>query len=148
MNRIHRTLTMFILGAALGAPALAFAHQDTAGNPAGSQLTTVRADELKGKKVVNETGDEVGTVDSIVRDKKTGRVAAVISVGGFLGLGEHKVTIALADLGMRGDSLLAPPGTTKDKIESMPQYDDSAYEKVNGDEKVTVGSSEGHGGSK
>ena len=149
MNWIKRTLKMFILGVALGAPVMALAQQDPQGRPQGSQLTTMRADELTGKKVVNETGDEIGKVDSIVRDKKMNRVEAVVSVGGFLGIGEHKVTIALQDLGMRGDDLLAPPGTTKEKIKNMPEYNDSDYEKVNGDQKVTVGSTAGaQGGSR
>jgi hypothetical protein len=145
MNPIKRTLTLCILGVALGAPLTALAQQNPQDHPQGSQLSTVRADDLKGKKVVNDTGDEVGTVESIVRNKKTGLVQAVISVGGFLGIGEHKVTIALQDLGMHGDRLLAPPGTTKDKIQNMHEYNEADYDKVNGDERVTVG---GQGGSK
>jgi uncharacterized protein YrrD len=149
MNPIKRTLTTCILGVALGAPLTALAQQDPQDHPQGSQLTTLRADDLKGKKVVNDTGDEVGTVDSVVRDKKTNRVEAVVSVGGFLGIGEHKVTIALQDLGMRGDRLLAPPGTTKDKIKNMSEYNEADYEKVKGDQKVTLGSTSGpQGGSK
>ena len=149
MNPIKRTLTMFVLGVALGAPATALAQQEPQDSPKGSQLTTIRADDLKGKKVVNDTGDEVGSVGSIVRDKKTGRVEAVIGVGGFLGIGEHKVTIALQDLAMRGDRLLAPPGTTKEKIQSLPEYNEANYEKVSGDQKVTLGSSaEKQGGAK
>jgi sporulation protein YlmC with PRC-barrel domain len=145
MKPIKRTLAMCVLAVTLGAPVTAFAQQDPQGPPQGSRLETMRADDLKGKKVYNDPGDEVGTVDSIVRDKKTNRVEAVIAEGGFLGIGEHKVTIALQDLGKRGDGLLAPAGTTKQTLDNMPQYDESNYEKVNGDEKVTLGA---HRGSK
>jgi sporulation protein YlmC with PRC-barrel domain len=140
MRPIQRTLTLCILAVALGAPVAALAQQDPEGSPQGSQLETIRVDNLTGQKVYNDAGDEVGTVDSVVREKKTGRYEAVISTGGFLGIGAHKVTIALEDLAMKGDRLLAPPGTTKDKIESMPEYNESDYEKVNGEEKVTLGS--------
>ena len=149
MRSIKRTLAMCILAVAVGAPVTALAQQDPEGSPQGSQLETTRAGDLVGKKVYNEAGDEIGKVDSIVRDKKTHQVEAVIDVGGFLsgvfgpggvlGIGEHKVTIALEDLGKRGDDLLAPAGTTKDKLESMPQYDESNYERV------TLGT---HGGSR
>ncbi len=145
MRPIKKTLAMCILAVTLGAPVTALAQQDPQGRPQGSQLETMRADDLKGKKVYNEAGDEIGSVDSIVRDKKTNRYEAVVAEGGFLGIGEHKVTIALQDLGKRGDGLLAPAGTTKDTIKNMPEYDESNYEKVNGDEKVTLGM---HGGSK
>jgi hypothetical protein len=103
----------------------------------------MRADELDGKKVINDSGEEIGKVDSIVREKTTKRVAAVVSVGGFLGIGDHKVTIALQDMGLHGDRLMAPAGTTKEKVKSMPEYDESHYDKVPDAEKVTVGSSAG-----
>jgi len=143
MRPIQRTLTLCILAVALGAPAAALAQQDPEGTSQGSQLETIRVDNLTGKKVYNEAGDEVGSVDSVVREKKTGRYDAVISTGGFLGIGAHKVTIALQDLAQKGDGLLAPPGTTKDKIESMAEYNEGDYEKVNGDQKVTLGSAGG-----
>lgn len=143
MRPIQTILATSILAVALGAPVTALAQQelgDQSQAAQAAQVETMRADDLKGKKVYNDKGDEVGTVDSIVRDKKTGRYEAVISTGGFLGIGEHKVTMALQDLAKKGDGLLAPPGTTKDKIENTPQYNESDYDKVNGDQKVTLGS--------
>ena len=145
MRPTKRTLAMCALAVALGAPVTALAQQDPQGPPQGSQLETIRVDNLKGKKVYNEGGDELGTVDSVVRDKKTHQAEAVIASGGFLGINEHKVTIALEDLGKRGDDLLAPAGTTKDTLKNMPEYDESNYDKVKDDEKVTLGM---HRGSK
>jgi sporulation protein YlmC with PRC-barrel domain len=145
MKPIQRALATCILAVAVGAPVTALAQQASEDPPQGSQLPSMRADDLKGKKVVNDTGDEIGTVDSIVRDKKTHAVDAVVSEGGILGIGGHKVAIPLQDMGTRGNDLLAPAGTTKDKIESMPSYDEANYDKVSGDEKVTVGSTGGSG---
>ncbi|HEX8793649.1 MAG TPA: PRC-barrel domain-containing protein [Polyangiaceae bacterium] len=140
MRPIQTILATSILAVSLGAPLTAVAQEDLGSQDQAAQVETMRADDLKGKKVYNESGDEVGTVDSIVRDKKTNLYAAVIATGGFLGLNEHKVTIALADLSKHGDGLLAPPGTTKQKIENTPQYNESDFDKVNGDQRVTLGS--------
>ena len=144
MRPIQTILATSILAVTLGAPVTALAQEDLGTQDQAAQVETMRAQDLNGKKVYNEAGDEVGTVDSIVRDKKTNEYDAVIATGGFVGIGEHKVTIALQDLGDRGDGLLAPAGTTKDKIEKMPEYDEANYDKVNGDEKVTLGSPSSH----
>ncbi len=138
MRSIFTATGSMVLALALGAPATAMAQQRP-DPPPTSQLAPMRVDQLTGKSVINDTGDEVGKVKDIVRDKTSGQVAAVVGIGGFLGIGEHDVTISLQDLSMRGDRLQAPAGTTKDKLEKMPQYDDSKYEKVSGDQKITVG---------
>ena len=44
---------------------------------------------LKGDKVVNYKGEDLGTIEEIMIDLDRGRVAyAVLSFGGFLGLGD------------------------------------------------------------
>lgn len=138
-----------VLALALAAPAaMADQHQDQTRPAEGSQLPTMRVDQLEGKKVVTEQGEEIGEVDNIVRDKVTKKVFAVIEVGGFLGIiGTHDVAIALTDLTMRSDQrLAAPPGTTKEKLESMPEYEEENYTELRDEEIVTVGSRTGVGG--
>ena len=47
------------------------------------------ASTLKGDKVVNHRGDDLGKIEEIMIDLDHGRVAyAVLSFGGFLGLGD------------------------------------------------------------
>lgn len=135
-----------VLALALASPALATEQQGQQGAPQGSQLPTMRADDVSGKKVVNDKNEDIGRVDSIVRDKATNKVNAVVSVGGLMGIGGHKVTIALEDLSLRGDRLAAPAGTTEDKLKQMPEYNESQFVKVPDDEKVTVGTRTGTGG--
>lgn len=49
----------------------------------------ISADKVEGTAVYNRTGDKLGTVDKVMIDKISGRVAyAVMSFGGFLGMGE------------------------------------------------------------
>jgi hypothetical protein len=49
----------------------------------------IASDKVEGTAVYNRQGDRLGTVHNFMVDKSTGRVAyAVMSFGGFLGMGE------------------------------------------------------------
>src|SRR5262245_66442908 len=49
----------------------------------------ISADKVEGTAVYNRAGEKLGTVGKIMIDKISGRVAyAVMSFGGFLGMGE------------------------------------------------------------
>ena len=55
-------------------------------NPSGSLIA---GDQVSGTTVYNRGGEKLGTVDDVMIDKKTGRIAyAVMSFGGFLGIGD------------------------------------------------------------
>lgn len=49
----------------------------------------IAADRVEGTAVYNRTGDHLGSIKTVMIDKTNGRVAyAVMSFGGFLGIGE------------------------------------------------------------
>jgi len=49
----------------------------------------IAAEKVKGTDVFNADGDELGTVDDIMIDKISGKaIYAIMSFGGFLGIGE------------------------------------------------------------
>jgi hypothetical protein len=50
-------------------------------------------DEVIGKSVVNMTDEEVGTISDLVMDQEQKLVGVVLSVGGFLGIGDKWVAI-------------------------------------------------------
>ena len=57
------------------------------GNHNGLGLRVMAAAALKGDDVLNTAGDKLGTLDEIILDAPSGRIAyAVISTGGFLGI--------------------------------------------------------------
>lgn len=63
----------------------------TAGRPLETDETDrlISSQKVDGTAVYNSTGDRLGTVDHMMIDKFTGRVEyAVMSFGGFLGIGE------------------------------------------------------------
>jgi len=51
----------------------------------------IGADKVNGTNVYNLAGDKLGSVDDIMIDKQSGRaIYAVMSFGGFLGMGEKQ----------------------------------------------------------
>lgn len=57
---------------------------------ANETVQLISADKVEGTPVYNPEGEQLGTVQKLMIDKITGRVSyAVMSFGGFLGLGEE-----------------------------------------------------------
>lgn len=82
----------------------------------------VRASNLMGKTVRNPQDEEVGEVDDLVITED-GQVHAIISVGGFLGLGEHLVAVPYNELqpGAEGEDYLTY-NATKEQLKSQPAF--------------------------
>jgi hypothetical protein len=59
-----------------------------------SYTGTWRASKVVGLNVYNEQNENVGSINDLLMDKSGNVKAAVISVGGFLGIGTHYVAIA------------------------------------------------------
>ena len=52
--------------------------------------TLIAAEKVNGTNVYNLAGDKLGSIDDIMIDKVSGRaIYAVMSFGGFLGMGEN-----------------------------------------------------------
>jgi len=91
----------------------------------------VKASSMIGTDVVNPKGESLGDVKEVVIDPRTGRVAyAVVSFGGFLGMGEKLFAIPFNAfkydveeneyvLDVSQDKLKAAPGFDPDKWPSM-----------------------------
>jgi sporulation protein YlmC with PRC-barrel domain len=94
------------ISAAVAASALlasvAFAQTPTAtsdrGNMAASETSSSfqgnwRASKVVGLSVYNDNNQSIGSINDLLTDKSGNIKAAVIGVGGFLGVGEHLVVI-------------------------------------------------------
>jgi sporulation protein YlmC with PRC-barrel domain len=69
---------------------------DTVGTDAAVRETArlIASDKVEGTAVRNVSGDKVGTIERVMIDKRAGKVAyAVMSFGGFLGMGQDYVTL-------------------------------------------------------
>lgn len=58
---------------------------------------------LMGKRLVGSGGEELGRVVDVVADFEFRPVAAVVDVGGFMGLGSRRVAVAWHVLRLRSD---------------------------------------------
>jgi sporulation protein YlmC with PRC-barrel domain len=81
---------------------VAFAYMTTSvfAEEMGKPMVTSHEDVSKwvGKEVKNTQGEDLGTVKDFVKDSE-GRISfAVISYGGFMGIGEEKVAIPYSAL--------------------------------------------------
>lgn len=87
----------------------------------------VQASDVIGTGVVNEKGDEVGEIKDLVIDAD--RVEyAVVSVGGFLGIGEKDVAVPLDQLKLGiGESYLMS-GETEAQLKEMPEYQEERFQ--------------------
>lgn len=115
-----------------------------AGETGKTDSTTGKhAEEIPGTKVVNNSGEEIGEVEAIVREKGTDELHAVVSVGGFLGIGDEEVIMSLLDLEMAGTRLLAPFAISAEELKTWPLYKERLYKEVPGKQIVAVVSSGG-----
>ena len=72
---------------------------------------------VAGTDVYNSTGDHLGEIYDVMLDKQTGKVAyAIMSFGGFLGLGEkyHPIPWSVLDFDSERGGYVVP--LTKDKL--------------------------------
>lgn len=84
----------------------------------------ISADKVDGTAVYGREGDKIGSVKTIMLEKRGGRVAnAVISAGGFLGIGEKYHSIPWSklkyDTSLGGYKL----DVTEDQLRSGPSFD-------------------------
>jgi sporulation protein YlmC with PRC-barrel domain len=73
-----------------------------------------------GKSIYGQDGEEIAEIEDVV--VTNGQVQAVlVDVGGFLGFGAKRVALALTDLKVRGDRIVAPKLKEQD-LTAMPAY--------------------------
>ncbi|HVJ76734.1 MAG TPA: PRC-barrel domain-containing protein [Hyphomicrobium sp.] len=103
------------------------APSTTAGAPVwySHQQGEWRSTKLVGSKVKNKAGDTIGDINDIVLKSDGSAGAAVIGVGGFLGMGEHQVAVQFTSLQISRDSNgndVIMLDTTKDALKNAPEW--------------------------
>jgi hypothetical protein len=116
--------------AILATPVLAQEARTTGTAPAEAKFSTVSKDEmfsskLKGLNVTNQKDETVGEItDLAIKNHEVD--ALILSVGGFLGMGERYVAVSPSSVSVRYDSKndkwLASMNTTKDALKSAPEF--------------------------
>ncbi|HYZ60819.1 MAG TPA: PRC-barrel domain-containing protein [Acetobacteraceae bacterium] len=81
----------------------------------------VRASKIIGAPVRGDTDQDIGKVDDLIMTEGNKVTVAIVSVGGFLGLGSKLVAFPFDQLRMQGDRILVS-GVTKDSLNAMPSF--------------------------
>jgi sporulation protein YlmC with PRC-barrel domain len=116
--------------AVLASPVFAQEPKTTGNAPAEAKFSTVSKDEmfsskLKGLSVTNQKDETVGEITDLAIKK--GEIdALILSVGGFLGMGEHYVAVSPSSVNLRydakNDKWLASMNTTKEALKAAPEF--------------------------
>jgi sporulation protein YlmC with PRC-barrel domain len=82
------------------------------------------ASTLEGDKVLSSDGDDVGKIKEIMLDVHTGRIAyAVMSVGGFLGIGDKLLAIPWNALALDTDRKCFQLSVPSETVKNAPGFD-------------------------
>ena len=81
----------------------------------------ILADDLVGSNVMNASQEKVGSVDDLILDNSGKVIGVVISVGGFLGIGEKHVAVGWDKLQSRSSEGFVV-NWTKDELKQAPEF--------------------------
>lgn len=85
------------------------------------------AAKMIGKDVVNQKGEDVGSIDNMLITDTDNVQYAILSVGGFLGLGEKLVAVPTNNLQFDKDKEdVILKNVTKEDLESAPEFNYAA----------------------
>lgn len=83
--------------------------------------TGYRTSKVVGSSVVNEANETVGIIDDLIVTPNDKIPFAVVSVGGFLGIGTKYVVVSYSAFEMR-DKKMTLRGATKESLMNLPEY--------------------------
>jgi sporulation protein YlmC with PRC-barrel domain len=98
-----------------------------------SQSQIPSADELKGMKVINQSGEEVARIEEVNIDSQTGQVNFVtLARGGMLGMGEKQIAAPVEAFRFDMEQQQALLNVDQGKLDSAPEQadmDDKSFER-------------------
>jgi sporulation protein YlmC with PRC-barrel domain len=80
-----------------------------------------RASKLSGSTVYNRDKDRIGTIDDLILSPSERNAFAILSVGGFLGMGKHYVAVPFSSLQISNKEVVLPDAT-KTSLEALPEF--------------------------
>jgi sporulation protein YlmC with PRC-barrel domain len=120
----ERTMLLKSIAAGLVGSALlagvAFAEPPAGVSESSLQGSTWRASKVVGLSVYNDNNEKIGSINDLLMDKSGNVKAAVIGVGGFLGMGSHLVAVSFDQIKFSSEPLpsatasnTSPPGANR-----------------------------------
>jgi hypothetical protein len=122
--------TMLLASAAMIGVGFLAAHANAQGVPQTVDIAKVdvqkvaagyRASKVIGSSVLNEANETIGKIDDLLVTRDGKEPYAVLSIGGFLGMGTHMVVVRYDSLKF-ADNKIVLPGGTKDGLKMLPAF--------------------------
>ncbi len=87
------------------------------------QASVLTSERLLDMKVQGPQGEEIGDVEQLIIDPQSGKIdGVVVSVGGFLGIGEKQVALPWQEMQLAQENLISP--ATKEELEQAQAWED------------------------
>ena len=84
----------------------------------------IASDKVEGTKVYDPAGEHIGSIERILVEKRSGKVSyAVLSFGGFLGIGSDHYPLPWTKLNYDEDLGGYRVDVTKAQLEGAPKYE-------------------------
>ena len=122
--------TVLLASSAMLSAVFIVAHVHAQGVPQTIEIAKVdvqkvaagyRASKVIGNSVVNDTNETIGKIDDLLVTRDGKEPYAVLSIGGFLGMGTHLVVVRYDSLKF-ADNKIVLPGGTKDGLKMLPAF--------------------------
>ena len=122
--------TMLLASAAMIGVSFLAVPANAQGVPQSVEITKVdvqkvaagyRASKVIGSSVLNDANQTIGKIDDLLVTRDGKEPYAVLSVGGFLGMGIRMVVIRYDSLKF-ADNKIVLPGGTKDGLKMLPAF--------------------------
>jgi hypothetical protein len=85
--------------------------------------TGYRATKIVGSGVINDRNETIGKIDDLIISRDDRALYAILSVGGFLGMGNRYVAVPYDRLTPSSDNQkFVVAGATKEALKTMPEY--------------------------
>lgn len=83
----------------------------------------LRVDWITGTRVTSPDGESIGNVNDLILDGETGEMsAAILSVGGFLGIGAKQIAVDWSELQIDHDANEISLDMTREEADAAPEY--------------------------
>jgi sporulation protein YlmC with PRC-barrel domain len=84
--------------------------------------TGYRASKLLGADIYNDQGEKIGVLDDFIVGSDANISVAVVSVGGFLGMGDRKVAVPASMFTSNEQGQTVLPNVSKDQLIALPEF--------------------------
>ncbi|HEV7436588.1 MAG TPA: PRC-barrel domain-containing protein [Pseudorhizobium sp.] len=110
---------------------------NTAIGAGSTRDVALTVDDIKDYDIVGANGNNLGDIEDVVNVNN--RLYAVVTSGGFLGLGENRAAVPLSALYVTDQETLLAPDVSERQIDGMANFESDRYEALPDDHPVTLG---------